>query len=287
MEGTPLSTTSDPESSFDTKSPDKLDNLEPVLENNEVSLRHSRHIAREALLHQEQEDKNTEKPTDYETFEHRHPGPEAKQLHGGTESPEHIGHVLIRAEADKRRPDTLPSAHHDKAETQLESNKRVESLPRSELLALSEKIVVEGASLRHVYENHLIGEQALRRLISEYLQGENIQQSLQREIVEHEIDFERDPALRDLALPADDSNDTKHINVPGKDALNQLLQHAEAGMANLDDQISYDEQTSNTKKGIDRTTQHYQQLLRPIDIIMGVTIVMLLVLVIVLYFWHH
>ena len=77
----------------------------------------------------------------------------------------------------------------------------METLSRAELLSISEHIGVETSSLRNVYETHLIGEHALRRLVAEYLQGGDVQMALRREIVEHEIDHERDPALRDAVVP--------------------------------------------------------------------------------------
>jgi hypothetical protein len=296
MEGTPLSSTSDPESGLDTKkSKEKQKRFELEPENSTtMSLRQSRHIAREALRHEEKDtselaEKNAD-VTAYKTFEHRQPAPEAKQLHGGGSEPEHIGHVLITAEAAKRHK--AESTSLAKQETrQLPPNKRIETLSRPELLSLSEQINVEGTSLRHVYETHLIGEQALRRLVAEYLLGGNIQQSLQREIVEHEIDFERDPALRDIALPADtNKSDITHLNAPGKEALHQLLKEAEAGIDTNEEELTYDRTEPNpldnhqVKKAIQPSPPGQQ---RPVDILMGVTIVVLLILVIVLYFWHR
>lgn len=124
----------------------------------------------------------------------RQAAPEASELHGSDNAHEHIGQVLLTAEAS---PDK-------KAEKTPEKSKEVQiaTLNRSELLALSEKIMVDGTSLRQIYETHLIGEQGLRRLVAEYLHGGDVKKILRREIVEHEIDFERDPVLRDLANTA-------------------------------------------------------------------------------------
>lgn len=116
MEGAPLST-SDSESSFDTKkSKGKQRTLEAALEkDDQVSLRQSRHIAREALRHEEKddEDTDTEQRITHRAFEHQRRGTEATQLHGSAE-PEHIGHVLVAAEATKRRkeePHERPQAY--------------------------------------------------------------------------------------------------------------------------------------------------------------------------------
>lgn len=295
MEGTPLSTRSDPENDYSTKkSKDKRKRFESMSEDTAISLRQSRHIAREALRHEEKAAEtstnridvaeNSAKLIAHRDFEYRQRAPEAKQLHGEAESPEHIGHVLIAAEAPKRHKENA-SATSTQERLQLPPNKRIETLSRPELLALSQQIIIEGASLRHIYETHLIGEQALRRLIAEYLHGGDIQRSLQHEIVEHEIDFERDPALRGLSIPTDsDNSDSQKVTAPAKETLNQLLQKAGDRIFASDEGVTYDTTTSDHK------TEHaiqQRQLGRPIDVIMALIIVALIILVVALYFWHH
>ena len=124
--------------------------------------------------------------------------PGRKETRLGMEKPvraERLGHMIVAAEAPKaaersrvERPNNIREAF--RAE-------EVKTMQRAELLELSEKIIIEGASLRKIYESRLIGEKQLRHLISEYLQGKDIRKALRQEMVEHEIDFERDPILRD------------------------------------------------------------------------------------------
>jgi hypothetical protein len=103
---------------------------------------------------------------------------------------ERLGKAIVQAELPR---EAAPSRLRDiPAE-------RVRTMDRRELLEMSEKVIVEGASLRQIYESHLIGERGLRRLLGEYLQGKDIRKDLRREMVEREIDFERDPILRDKA----------------------------------------------------------------------------------------
>jgi hypothetical protein len=289
MESTPLSTRSDREGDKE-----KRKRFEVLSE--EAALRHSRHIAREALRHEE-DDRDTEEEGEedeesveriaHRAFESRKRAPEAKQLHGEEES--RIGHMLIAAEADRRRKeDSRAGSAPEKIE--LPSDKRIETLSRSELLSLSQQIIVESASLRDVYETHLIGEQALRRLIAEYLHGGDIQKALQREILEHEIDFERDPALRDMAVPADEDNDdSRKVAAPAKETLNQLLQKAGAGIFGSDEELTYHHNHDHmgTDHKPQQSTQRYQRQRQSIDIIMWGTIVVLVILVIALFFWHH
>lgn len=73
----------------------------------------------------------------------------------------------------------------------------VKTMRREDLMIVSEKIVVEGANLKDMYDNNLFSERALRRLVSEYLKGKDIRPLLRKEIVEKEMDYERDPILRD------------------------------------------------------------------------------------------
>lgn len=109
---------------------------------------------------------------------------------------ERLGHMVIAVEAPRK---TGERASAEKSGS-IRSSFRAEQVPdmnRNELLELSEKILVEGATLRSIYESRLIGERQLRYLVSEYLRGKDIRKDLRREMVEHEIDFERDPILRD------------------------------------------------------------------------------------------
>jgi len=286
MEGTPLSKAGDPERNFDTKKPkDKQNKFEAMAEDSMLALRRSHHIVREALrLEEDEPEEDSVQRIAHRAFEHRKRAPEAKQLHGEKESPERIGHVLITAEASKRREEeSTPERIHA-------TNKRIDTLSRPELLSLSEQIVIEGASLRQVYETHLIGEQALRRLIAEYFHGDDIQKALQREILEHEIDFERDPALRDMAVSTDGGNDdSKKVIAPGKEALNELLQRAGAGIFAADEEITYD--AADSPRAHHKTEQNRRKQVsrqrQSIDIVMWVTIAVLIVLVLALYLWHH
>jgi len=133
----------------------------------------------------------------------------------GLEKParaERLGKTVIKAEA--------PMAV--KSELRNINPEQVKSMNHNELLLLSEKVVVEGASLRQIYEQHLIGERGLRRLLSEYLQGKDIRKDLREEMVEREIDFERDPMLRDAAMHSATGGGS------GATSLQQLLEKAGA-----------------------------------------------------------
>jgi hypothetical protein len=226
--------------------------------------------------------------------EYRQRAPEANQLHGaGLKAHEHIGHVLMSGESAKRSKEALgvPKAAQAKEKLQLPLGKRVETLSRPELLAISEQIAVEGSTLRNVYETHLIGEHALRRLVAEYMHDGDVSKALQREIVEHEIDFERDPALRDIAMPAESDDDddkakeAKKVAAPGKEALSQLLRKAEAGIdAGSDEDFVYDKAEPKDKT---KRPEPKPQGRKRADTVMGAIIIMLIFLIAVLYLWNR
>lgn len=139
-----------------------------------------------------------------------------------------IGHMLMAAEAEptaRAGRTALEGAGKDSERLARSlSGRRAETMSRSELLELSEHIMIDGSSLRQIYETHLVGERGLRRLMAEYQHDGDLKKALRQEIIEREIDFERDPAVRDMAAyqaPADDSSGTT-----GKAALKALLDKA-------------------------------------------------------------
>jgi hypothetical protein len=160
----------------------------------------------------------------------RRRAPEARQLHATTHH-ELIGHVLITAESKpagrSEKPAELPKNL---------TERRIETLNRAELFSLSEKIIVDGSSLRQIYETHLIGERGLRRLVAEHLRGGDLKKALRQEIVEREIDFERDPGLRDMASYTVSSGG----GAPGGNAaLNKMFEKAAASLPANREEAAY------------------------------------------------
>jgi hypothetical protein len=125
--------------------------------------------------------------------------PEAGESYEPKQPAEHLGHVVLEVEAAPRQkaPKSSEKPKIEKAREKMPAEQRIETMNRSQLLELSEKITIEGSTLRQIYETHLVGERGLRRLVKEFLRGGDIKKKLRQEIVEREIDFERDPILRD------------------------------------------------------------------------------------------
>lgn len=206
----------------------------------------------------------------------RRRGTEADQLHGTEPPAEHIGHMLLAAEA---KPESDDLADRDRQLKAILAGKRIETLSRAELLDVSDRIIVDGSSLRQIYETHLVGEHALRRLIAEYLHGGNLKKFLREEIMEREMDFERDPAVRDMAVFA-----VGHISpdpAANPDGLDKLLAKAEQAVGTqasgeLGDSIRDRLQTTSQSK--------FGRSSRLADIILYGVIAVLLILVVYLYF---
>ena len=130
------------------------------------------------------------------------------------QKPGHIGHVLVSVESGIKMP--------------VADGNRFETLNRNQLLKLSQNIVIEGSSLRQIYETHLIGERGLRRLMAENERGNDLGKALRQEIIEREIDFERDPQLRDSAHHAkqDAVSAGSTASVTGSKVIKKLLKDA-------------------------------------------------------------
>ncbi len=210
---------------------------------------------------------------------------------------EHIGHMLmtateaetrIKSEKRERSADKEEEESSKQAKTGVEklaeklnnesavlpTGKRVETLSRSELLNISERIIINGNSLRQIYETHLIGERGLRRLITEHLLGGDLKKALRREIVEREIDFERDPVLRDM--------DPQNVNVStggGSPALNELLQRA-IPSADSDEEVAFFKARAAYET---LEQQKYKKRRHIIDISLSVTIAFLILMLVFLY----
>jgi hypothetical protein len=70
-------------------------------------------------------------------------------------------------------------------------------LKKADLLKVAKKIEIDGSSLATIYRSERLSEKGLRRIMEVYFRGGNIKKALKRELIEKQIDFERDPVLRD------------------------------------------------------------------------------------------
>jgi hypothetical protein len=163
------------------------------------------------------------------------------------------------------------------------TGKRVEVLSREELLETGEKIVVNGETLRHAFETHMIGEQGLRRLIAEHLRGGNLYETLRREIVEHQMDFERDPVMRGraptAALPV-----TAHTKT-----LDKLLENADVSLPANEQSSPPPSPAASSSLGLYDDDHAWKQPgnFRLADIVLAAVIGSLILLIIIVLLIRH
>lgn len=217
--------------------------------------------------------------------------PETNKISDGPRAPEHIGHMLLASEAEpeQRRQEAVseipaqPKAEIKTSGKELKneishpapSGKRIDTLNRVELMDLGEKIVVDGSNLRQMYETHLIGERGLRRLVAEHLDGGDLRKVLRNEVLEREMDFERDPVMRDLPSSA---------SAPvggGTATLNKLLEKAAVSVADSGEEAAFFKARARYE-AVHQQQQHHQQR-RIIDITLSIVIAGLVVLVVIMY----
>ncbi|HZL08309.1 MAG TPA: hypothetical protein VFC50_03885 [Candidatus Dormibacteraeota bacterium] len=167
-------------------------------------------------------------------------------------APERIGHMLVAANEAAptrhisntgksvleavRRADKNPERPPERPAAPV-SEKRISTISRAELLSMSEQIMIDGSSLRQIYESHLIGERGLRRLVAEHLEGRDLRKALRQEVVEREIDFERDPDVRDI-IPQEVPK-SMVASGQGKQALDELLEKAAVNISDSGEEAAF------------------------------------------------
>lgn len=233
----------------------------------------------------------SEKPKTEELPKHEAAEPETEE-EDPKPAPERIGHMIVTTEAApaERRPQpvaeatasSLAAEEKMKVETspvEPASGKRIDTMNRAELMELGEKIDIDGNNLRHIYETHLIGERGLRRLIIEHLRGGDLRKALRREVMEREMDFERDPVMRDLPLSA--SAAATHDT--GTPALEKLLKNADVSLADTGEKTAFFK--AQAKYENTSAKRNHQQR-RLIDISLVVVIACLVGMAVFIYLRH-
>lgn len=218
-----------------------------------------------------------------------HLAAELNPFYDEQKAPEHIGHVLIAAESttivgsreQSRAAEARKSmlGYIEKNQDQVPvpgTGKRIETMGRTELLRMSDAIMIDGTSLRQIYETHLIGERGLRRLIAEHVRGGDLKKALRQEVVEREIDFERDPALRGVISQPQSSRSGGASNA----ALNKLLEKVTMQGAEEGEEKAFYKARAQYETQL--LSQHKKQR-QVADKIITITIVFLVSLIILLY----
>lgn len=217
-------------------------------------------------------------------LEHTETGPDrADKQRRHQHQPETLGSVVIekwpeRAHGKPERIGRMLMSAEDKP--QLPAGKTVETLSRSQLLQLSEEIMIDGSSLRQIYETHLIGERGLRHLVAEYVHDGDLKQALRQEIIERERDFERDPAMRHLAEDVDLSD----VSMNSKTTLEELLSKADLATEQSSEETAFFK--ARARFEAKELVQHRQRR-RAIDVVLAAIISLLVLLIILLIIQRH
>ena len=151
--------------------------------------------------------------------------------------------------------------------------KPVAVLSKNELVKVAENIKIDGTTLKKIFESHLISENGLRRVISTFLRGGNIKRALNREILQRQIDFEKDPVLRDsFGEP-----EAEKQEVIVKESVNSLL---EKKGINFSNHPSFYQHNAIPKKN---NIDYYKKIkkTKPADIILVLVILSLFTLMLV------
>ena len=189
------------------------------------------------------------------------------------------------SEVVRETPVPVPERPVESAQTPV-TEQNIETLNRVELMAQSEQVSIDGTSLQQIYETHLIGERGLRRLMAEHLRGGDLHEALQREIMERERDFERDPVMRDVTVSAGGPSDVavSAATAAGSADLDHLLQKAKIDAPGRTEEAAFFKARARYQAA-QHQRQHHQR--RIIDIAMAAVIIILVALVVVMYMLRH
>ncbi|MBC7581982.1 hypothetical protein H7097_03920 [Aeromicrobium sp.] len=122
---------------------------------------------------------------------------------------------------------------------------RVQQMKHHEVLAFAEKVVIDGTSLRTIFEAKQITEPGLRRITREFLRGGNVKAALKAEIQVKEMQYERDPQMRDRLAASYAGVEAAHpqtaaeamaaliaLNPPSKSSQNQSADSEDGAKSN-------------------------------------------------------
>lgn len=123
--------------------------------------------------------------------------PAAERFSGGiVEAPAIVLAAAALLRPERRRVESNKSAESGKP---VDFTKAVEAYSPQELDNAAEKIKIDGTSLKELSRAHHLDERAVRRVVGEFIQGGNVKEALSREIIQKELQYERDPKLRKSA----------------------------------------------------------------------------------------
>lgn len=129
---------------------------------------------------------------------------QANHTRKGPESPkaaEQISRLVVEAPAVVlgAAASLRPERKKEEPHAIIDFNKKVEAYTTTELKQASEKIRVDGITLKELWDTNRLDEKALRRVVTEFVEGGSVRAALNKELLEKELRYERDPRMRQLS----------------------------------------------------------------------------------------
>jgi uncharacterized membrane-anchored protein YhcB (DUF1043 family) len=125
-----------------------------------------------------------------------------KEVAKKVEKPERLGRMLVEAPAialgqgigmARREQEAGVEASRDFVKL----NRNVEKYTPAELKQAAEKIRIDGTTLKDMYDRGQLDERALRRVMAEFVEGRSARAAINKELLDEELRYERDPRIRD------------------------------------------------------------------------------------------
>ena len=150
------------------------------------------------------------------------------------------------------------------------------TMNHDQLVSTASDILVEGKTLKQIYDSHLIGEKGLRRVVAEQKRGGDFKKALSRELNEREKDFERDPVLRDQG---------SFDNTPKNSHLDSLIKNTGIDLDEKETIVpKVASKSSNLAELVKRTKPSSSPMRRVTDIVMMSVIGAMAITIIILIF---
>lgn len=111
-----------------------------------------------------------------------------------------LGRVLVEAPASTvmRAAASGREAGQESVRASLVPRRKVDTYTTAELKTAAAKIRVEGVTLKQLWDSDRLDEPALRRVMTEFIEGGSIHAALNQELLDRELRVEKDPKLRDV-----------------------------------------------------------------------------------------
>ncbi len=159
------------------------------------------------------------------------------------------------------------------------------NLSDKEIILISEKIKLENVSLKQIFKNREISLNGMRRVVKEYLATGHFEEILKKELILHQIDFEKDPIYKDVR-----DEDNMPVQFSSPKSVEELLVEKNLILDNKNNlpiavKISNNQNIKQDNKLKSNINSQTPKIINPLNIILlSLILILLIVLILVLYF---